>query len=338
MTFPYIIAEAGVNHNGSLEMALRMVDEAAAMGADAIKFQTFRAEDIVTLNAPKADYQVQNDRSSVSQYDMLRRLELNDAAHRALLDHCNQVGIDFLSTPFSLPAARFLNSLGMKVWKIPSGEITNLPLLEYIGSVADSIILSTGMATLDEVRHAVAVLNESGTPKSHIRLLHCTTAYPTPPGDVNLAAMNTLRSLGCAGVGYSDHTEGIVIPVAAVAMGATIIEKHFTLDKSLPGPDHKASLTPSDFRHMVDNIRIAYEAIGSETKTPAVSEKGNAAVARKSIVAAREILPGEIFDSSNLTTKRPATGLSPMVWYRLIGQRASQHYLKDEQISKAELK
>lgn len=332
----FIIAEAGVNHSGSLEMALNMVREAKRAGADAIKFQTFRAEDLVTADAPKAAYQNEGD-DAPSQFEMLRRLELNDSDHRALVAECRKVGIEFMSTPFSIPAARLLHDLGMQTWKIPSGEITNLPLLEFVAPLAHRLILSTGMATLDEVAAAVNMLVSSGLKKEQLYLLHCTTAYPTPLADVNLRAMDTLRRFTCAGVGYSDHTPGTLVPVAAVAMGAVVIEKHFTLDKSLPGPDHKASLAPDEFAAMVRDIRLIETAMGSDKKQVAKSEKDNIEVARKSIVASATIKKGERFTTDNLTTKRPGTGLSPMEWYRLIGRKAKHDYNIDQQISSYEL-
>lgn len=346
----FIIAEAGVNHNGSLERALAMVREARRMGADAIKFQTFRASDLVTADAPKADYQNEGD-DAPTQYEMLKRLELSDDDHRALIAECDKMGIEFMSTPFSVSSAKFLYELGMKIWKIPSGEITNLPLLEYIAPRAGKVILSTGMSTMDEISEAVTILltsklisetdpmlPQARLSKERLYLLHCTTAYPTPLADVNLRVMDALRKFACAGVGYSDHTPGTLVPVAAVAMGAVVIEKHFTLDKNLPGPDHKASLTPDEFAAMVRDIRLIETALGSDKKQVVKSEKDNIKVARKSIVAAVAIKKGDCFSADNLTTKRPGTGLSPMLWYRLIGKKARHDYRPDDPINKDELK
>lgn len=333
----FIIAEAGVNHNGNVEIALEMVREAKRSGADAVKFQTFRAEDLVTADAPKAAYQNEGDDAS-TQYEMLKRLELTEDAHKKIKDECDKVGIEFMSTPFSLPSARFLNELGMRTWKIPSGELTNLPLLEYVARHGHRVILSTGMATEEEIEATVTVLITSGLKKESLYLLHCTTAYPTPLDDVNLRAMNSLRKFDCAGVGYSDHTAGILVPVAAVAAGAEIIEKHFTLDRSLAGPDHKASLEPAELEQMIADIRRVELAMGSEEKRPVPSEKGNMAVARKSIVASRRIKRGDVFIADNLTTKRPGTGMSPMLWNKLIGKEARRDYAVDEQISEEELR
>lgn len=328
----FIIAEAGVNHNGDVERAIRMVREAHAAGADAVKFQTFRAADLVTADAPMAKYQQRNDKSA-TQLEMLRRLELNEEAHLRVSEECHRLGIEFMSTPFSIEAALFLESLNMRMWKIPSGEITNLPLLECIARMpSDRVILSTGMATLTEVADAVEALRCGGLPKDKLFLLHCTTAYPTQPSDVNLRCIDTLRKFECAGVGYSDHTTGITIPVAAVAMGACIIEKHFTLDRSLPGPDHAASLQPDELREMVESIRTVEKALGSSVKEAQSVEISNMAVARKSIVAKHSIRKGEIFTSDNLTSKRPGTGISPMKWYDLLGKTASRDYSPDQQI------
>lgn len=331
-----IIAEAGVNHNGSLDMALRMVHEAARAGADVVKFQTFRADDLVTRDAPKADYQNEGDHAP-SQYEMLRRLELTADDYRRLMDECCSVGIGFMSTPFSIASADLLAGMGMKRWKIPSGELTNLPLLRHIAHLGGTVIMSTGMATLDEVREAVEALVGAGMSRRDIYLMHCTTAYPTPVGDVNLRAMEALASLDVAGVGYSDHTQSLVVPAAAVAMGACMIEKHFTLDRDLPGPDHKASLLPDEFASMVRDIRTVEAAIGQPVKAPTPAEWPNIAVARKSIVAARTIAPGTVFTDDILTTKRPGTGISPMLWDNIIGRTASRGYSPDELISQDEL-
>lgn len=333
----FVIAEAGVNHNGDIETALEMVRRAARTGARAIKFQTFRAEDLVTGYAPKAEYQKRTD-SAPSQFEMLKRLELDDGDFALLAEECRRLGIEFMSTPFSIPAARLLGRLGMKTWKIPSGEITNLPLLEFVASQPGTVILSTGMATLDEVRAALDIVRSKGKEADEIYLLHCTTAYPTPVGDVNLRAMDTLAALpGIAGVGYSDHTAGTAVAVAAVARGAVIIEKHFTLDPEMDGPDQKTSLTPDLFEKMVRDIAEAEAALGSAVKQPSPSERANMAVARKSIVAARDIAAGETFSEDNLTAKRPGDGLSPLCWHELIGRKARRPYQADGQILADEL-
>lgn len=332
----FIIAEAGVNHNGSLATAIEMVRRAAEAGADAVKFQTFRAEDTVTASAPKAEYQNAGDRSD-SQYAMLKKLELEDEAFAVLADECRRCGVEFMSTPFSLSAARLLETLGMRYWKIPSGEITNRPLLEYVGSVAPKVIMSTGMCEMSEIEDALAAVTSGGIGRDDIYLLHCTTAYPTPADRVNLRAMDALRSFGTAGVGYSDHTEGIVIPVAAVALGATIIEKHFTLDRDMPGPDHRASLTPDMLALMVTDIRTVSAALGDGTKRRVDIEAANMAAARKSLVACRPITRGEVFTADNITSKRPGTGLSPMLLPDLLGRTAKHNYLTDQQILNDEL-
>lgn len=332
----FVIAEAGVNHNGSPEIARKMITEAKRAGADAIKFQTFRAADLVTAGAPKAEYQNSGD-DSADQLQMLRRLELGDTDFALLADECRQAGIEFMSTPFSLPAARFLHGLGMKKWKIASGEITNLPLLEYIAGVAETVILSTGMSTLDEVAEALDVLYANGARPDNTYLLHCTTAYPTPPADVNLRVMDTLRRFGTAGVGYSDHTRGTLVAAAAVAMGACMVEKHFTLDRDMAGPDHKASLLPDELERMINDIRTVELALGNGSKQPVASETGNVSVARKSITASRPIRRGEVFGPDNLTTKRPGTGISPMKWHSLTGRKAGRDYLPDQLISENEL-
>lgn len=333
----FIIAEAGVNHNGSLERALEMVREAKRFGADTVKFQTFNADDIAVPDAPKAEYQKASD-CMRDQREMLRKLELSEQDHLRLIEECKKEGIEFMSTPFSIKSARLLESLGMKTWKIPSGEITNLPLLEYVGRVARTVILSTGMADTAEVRAALDVLVGAGAEPGRIFLLHCTTAYPTAPADVNLNAMLTLKEFGTGGVGFSDHTLSTVIAPAAVAMGACIVEKHFTLDRSLPGPDHAASLTPDEFAQLTANIRIVETALGSHRKEAVAAEKGNMAVARKSIVAACPIKAGETFTEANLTAKRPGTGISPMLWHSLLGKQARNDYTTDQQISNDELK
>lgn len=327
-----IIAEAGVNHNGNLELARRMVDEAQRAGADYVKFQTAVPELVISSIAPKAEYQKETTGKEQSQLEMCRAIHLPLTDYAGLADLCREKGIGFMSTPFDLVSIDTLAPLGMDYWKIPSGEITNLPYLRKIASKGGRVILSTGMSTLDEVARAVDILEKGGIPRADINLLHCNTQYPTPMDDVNLRAMETLRSLGCGRVGYSDHTVGIEVPVAAVAMGAQIIEKHFTLDKTMEGPDHRASLDPAELRAMVSAIRNIEKAVGSSEKRVSPSERANIEVARKSIVAARDIAAGEIFTEENITVKRPGNGLSPMLWDDVIGQRASRDFAYDSLI------
>lgn len=324
-----IIAEAGVNHNGSLEMARRMVDAAARAGADYIKFQTAVPELVISSIAPKAEYQKETTGTGESQLDMCRKIHLPLSAYAGLAQLCKEKGIGFISTPFDLVSIDTLIPLGMDFWKIPSGEITNLPYLRKIGALGAKVILSTGMSVLEEVEAAVKVLESAGTPRADIILLHCTTQYPTEPEDVNLRAMDTLATLGCGGVGYSDHTRGITIPIAAVARGAQVIEKHFTLDRTLPGPDHKASLEPDELARMVAAIRSVEVALGSGLKMVAPSEAPNIEVARKSIVAARDIRRGEFLTAENITVKRPGNGISPMRWDEVIGTRAVKDFPYD---------
>lgn len=324
-----IIAEAGVNHNGSLEMARRMVDAAARAGADYIKFQTAVPELVISSIAPKAEYQKETTGTGESQLDMCRKIHLPLSAYAGLAQLCKEKGIGFISTPFDLVSIDTLIPLGMDFWKIPSGEITNLPYLRKIGALGAKVILSTGMSVLEEVEAAVKVLESAGTPRADIILLHCTTQYPTEPEDVNLRAMDTLATLGCGGVGYSDHTRGITIPIAAVARGAQVIEKHFTLDRTLPGPDHKASLEPDELARMVAAIRSVEVALGSGLKMVAPSEAPNIEVARKSIVAARDIRRGELLTAENITVKRPGNGISPMRWDEVIGTRAVKDFPYD---------
>lgn len=333
-----IIAEAGVNHNGSLDLARQLIAAAAEAGVDYVKFQTFRADKLVTHNARQAAYQSRNiNDGQDSQYEMLKRLELSPDDHRTLISYCKDKGVSFFSTAFDLPSIDFLNTLGpehkgLPLWKIPSGEITNFPYLRAIGLTGKPVILSTGMASLDEIQQAINVLTRFGTPRDGITLLHCTTEYPAPKDQVNLRAMNTMRKRFGMPVGYSDHTEGIEIPVAAVAMGAVVIEKHFTLDRTLPGPDHKASLEPEELTAMVRQIRAVESALGNGTKEPAPAEVPNIPIARKSIVAATAIKRGELFTEENLTAKRPGTGLSPMQWENVIGKAAGRDFEADEAI------
>jgi N,N'-diacetyllegionaminate synthase len=336
MTIPhtYIIAEAGVNHNGSLEQACKLIEVAAEAGADAVKFQTFSADRLTSANAPKADYQTQTTDSAESQYSMLKRLELSDNDHLTLIECCEKHSIEFLSTPFDLESIDMLTRLGINTWKIPSGEITNLPYLRKIGERKESVILSTGMSNLREIEDALNALEEAGTLRERITVLHCNTEYPTPIEDVNLRAMQTIGSaFPGIKIGYSDHTLGIEIPIAAVAMGATIVEKHFTLDRNLPGPDHRASLEPNELMQMIQAIRNLEKAMGNGIKRPSTSELKNRTIARKSIVAARKIAKGEKFSPENLTTKRPATGVSPMFWNSIVGKTALKDYKIDEIIN-----
>lgn len=325
----YIIAEAGVNHNGSFDLACRLVDAAKAAGADCIKFQTFRAQNLVSRNAGKADYQKATTGDG-SQADMLTKLELSYDAFSRLKQYCEEVGITFLSTPFDLESVAFLDALGVPFWKIPSGEVTNLPYLEALAKTGRPVVMSTGMCEMDEIEAALRVLREHGT--SDIRLLHCNTEYPTPFADVNLRAMETMRRAFGVEVGYSDHTRGIEVPIAAVALGATIIEKHFTLDRNMDGPDHKASLEPDELAAMVSAIRNIEQALGSGEKTASPSERKNIAVARKSIVAKRAIKAGERLTEDNLTVKRPGSGVSPMRWRDVLGTAAIRDFEEDEMI------
>lgn len=328
-----IIAEAGVNHNGDLDLAFALVDAAAAAGADAVKFQTFDAKSLVSVTAPKAGYQKVTTGEAESQQAMLERLQLDDAAHRALLARCREKGITFLSSPFDIPSTDYLLGLDVPLLKIPSGEITNLPYLRHLGKSGKPLILSTGMSTLGEVEEALAVLEAAGTPRSSITVLHCNTEYPTPYGDVNLRAMATLAQAFGVTVGYSDHTPGIEVSIAAVALGAAVIEKHFTLDRNLPGPDHKASLEPAELAAMVTAIRNVEAALGSPVKAPSPSELPNRPIARKSLVATRAIRQGEPFTPDNVVAKRPGTGISPMRWDEIMGRPASRDFAPDELIS-----
>ena len=328
----FIIAEAGVNHNGSLDLAKRLVDVAVDAGADAVKFQTFKTENLVSRNAKKADYQKETTDTSESQFDMIKKLELDMDTHQKLIDHCQENNIMFLSTPFDNDSVNLLSDLGLQIFKIPSGEITNLPYLRHIGSLDKQVILSTGMSNIQEVEDALTILVGAGTLKENITVLHANTMYPTPMEDVNLNAMLTMqRELGVA-VGYSDHTLGIEVDIAAVAMGASVIEKHFTLDKTMDGPDHKASLEPKELKAMVSAIRNIEKALGGNGKKPSPSEGINIDIVRKSIVATKTIKKGELLSDDNISTKRPGTGLSPMKWDEVIGTVASKNYQSDELI------
>ncbi|WP_330949263.1 N-acetylneuraminate synthase [Virgibacillus sp. MG-45] len=326
----FIIAEAGVNHNGSLALAKQLVDQAKEAGADCIKFQTFKAKNIASKNAKKATYQKEQTGADETQLQMLENLELSFEEFRALHAYCQAKEIAFLSTAFDFDSIDFLNELKMDVWKIPSGDITNLPYLMQIAALNMPVILSTGMSTMAEIEAALQVLKQHGA--GEITVLHCTTEYPAPMEDVNLLAMKTIGEAFGVSIGYSDHTKGIEIPIAAVAMGATVIEKHFTLDRSMEGPDHKASLEPHELKAMVQAIRNVEKAIGNGEKKPAPSEEKNIAVARKSIVAQHNIQKGELFSTENITVKRPGDGLSPMKWFEVIGQRAARDFEEDELI------
>ena len=326
----YIIAEAGVNHNGDPEIARQLIKAAAKAGADAVKFQTFKADKIVTRSAGKAEYQIHETGLKESHYEMIKRLELDADTHAKLMETCQRNSIDFLSSPFDLDSADLLASLGLEIFKIPSGEITNLPLLRRIGTLDLQVILSTGMSTLKEVEQALDVLAEAGTAKDQVTVLHCNTEYPTPFEDVNLAAMtNMSKQLGVA-IGYSDHTRGIEIPVAAVSRGAIVIEKHFTLSRSMDGPDHAASLEPDELSAMVSAIRNVEKALGDGIKRPSPSEQKNMTIARKSIVASVAIRRGDTFSTENLSVKRPGNGISPMLWDSVIGQEAKRDFAPDE--------
>ena len=326
----FIIAEAGVNHNGDIEIAQKLVDAAVAAGADAVKFQTFKAETLVCREAKKAEYQMETTDRDESQFAMLKRLELTRDMHEKLMNYCEQKRIMFLSTPFDIDSLYYLVSCGLTIIKIPSGEITNYPLLREAARTGKKIILSSGMSTLDEVRNAMEVLQENGCPD--LTVLHCNTEYPTPYKDVNLKAMCTMKEALKVPVGYSDHTPGIEVAVAAAALGAEVIEKHFTLDRNMEGPDHKASLEPDELAEMVRAIRNIELAMGDGKKEPSDSEKKNIAIARKSIVARCDIRAGEIFTEENLTAKRPGDGISPMQWNQVLNSEARRDFAPDEMI------
>ena len=325
----YIIAEAGVNHNGSFELACKLVDAAKAAGVDCIKFQTFKSKNLVSHTAQKAEYQKVTTGDS-SQQDMLKKSELSYDEFIALKEYCDKVGITFLSTPFDFDSLDFLNSIDMPFWKIPSGEVTNLPYLLALAKTGKPVVMSTGMCEMTEIEAAINALKDNGT--KEIKLLHCNTEYPTPYEDVNLKAMQTMRDAFGLEVGYSDHTKGIEVPVAAVALGATVIEKHFTLDRNMEGPDHKASLEPDELAAMVSSIRHIEKAFGTGDKTPSSSEQKNIAVARKSIVAKKNIKAGDELTVENVTVKRPGTGICPMKWFDVLGTKAIRDFVEDELI------
>ena len=327
-----IIAEAGVNHNGDYGMAVRMIHAAKAAGADYVKFQTAVPELVIAACAPKAEYQKDTTGSAESQLEMCKAIHLPLSDYARLKMECDAAGIGFVSTPFDLVSIDCLEPLGMDFWKIPSGEITNLPYLRKIGRIGQKIVMSTGMSSLAEVETAVRILEEAGTPRANIALLHCTTQYPAPDASVNLRAMDALKELGCASVGYSDHTVGITASLAAVARGAMVVEKHFTLDRELPGPDHKASLEPNELAELVGQVRRVEAMLGTGVKAVADAERGNIEVARKSIIAARAIAEGEVFTEENLTVKRPGGGVSPLLWDSVIGRKAIRAVEPDELI------
>ena len=329
-----VVAEAGVNHNGDINLAHKLIDVAAEAGADIVKFQTFHAESVISACAPKAAYQQKTTEADESQLDMVRKLELPEEDFVALKKHCDERGIVFWSTAFDLASVDFLHNLVLKLWKIPSGEITNLPYLRKIGQYQDEIVLSTGMATLGDIETALSILEHAGTQRKSIMLLHCTTEYPALLEDVNLHAMQTVRNAfpGIRGVGYSDHTEGIEIALAAVAMGAQFIEKHFTLDKQMEGPDHKASLDPQELTALVTGVRHVCTALGDGIKKPTAIEMQNRIVARKSLVASTAICKGELLGEHNMTVKRPGSGISALRWDEFCGQKAERDYNVDELI------
>ena len=328
-----IIAEAGVNHNGSLEIAKRLVNEASSAGVDIIKFQTFKAEKLVSKAAKQAEYQKKNiGKGEETQYAMLKKLELSDKQHEELISYCKSKNIRFFSTAFDMDSIDYLHSLDLGLWKIPSGEITNYPYLKKIASYKEPVILSTGMCELSDIENAINVLVANGVSKDTITVLHCNTEYPTPMKDVNLKAMLEIKEKFGVKIGYSDHTEGIEVPIAAVALGATVIEKHFTLDKNMEGPDHKASLEPNELKSMVRSIRNIEQALGSGHKTVSESERKNIEIARKSIVAAKDIKEGDIFTEDNITVKRPGNGISPMEWENVIGKVAKRNFQEEELI------
>ncbi|EQA53835.1 N-acetylneuraminate synthase [Leptospira kmetyi] len=327
-----IIAEAGVNHNGDMDLALKLIDAASEAGADIVKFQTFEAERLATRSAKKADYQTATTGSEESQFEMLKKLELSKKDHEILIRRCKEKKIEFLSTAFDPQSLIFLEGLNLSRYKIPSGEITNLPYVRKIGTLGKPVILSSGMSTLGEIESAISVLEKAGTKRENITVLHCNTEYPTPFSDVNLLAMRSIAESFKVQVGYSDHTAGIEVSIAAVALGASVIEKHFTLDRSLPGPDHKASLEPEELKTMIRSIRNIEQSLGDGIKRPSQSEAKNISIARKSLVAANPIRSGEIFSYENLTAKRPGNGISPMRLDEIVGLKAKRDFSEDELI------
>ncbi len=328
----FIIAEAGVNHNGSILIAKRLIDAAAASGADAVKFQTFKAANMVSRNAPKAEYQNKHIGSKESHFNMLKKLELGINAHKKLKEYCEKKKIIFISSPFDMESVDLLDSLKLKIIKIPSGEITNMPYLKKIGKLRKKVIMSTGMSTLKEIENALSILMKSGTPKKNITILHCSSAYPAPIQEANLTAMLAIKKAFNVKVGYSDHSVGIEIPIAAATLGAAVLEKHFTLDRDMQGPDHKVSLEPHEFKAMTQAIRNVEKALGNGIKRPHPAEFKNRQIIRKSIVAARDIKRGEILTDRNITAKRPAIGISPMKWDEVIGKPLSRDFKKDSAI------
>lgn len=325
-----IIAEVGVNHNGNIEKAKKLIDFASNAGADVVKFQTFTAKTLVVKSAEKAEYQKRLTNHLESQFDMLKKLELSKSHHYELAHHCSRKNIQFLSTAFDIDSIDFLIDLGVPILKIPSGEITNLPYLRHIGSMGKPIVMSTGMANLKEIELALKILYEQGLKKKDLTVLHCNTEYPTPIEDVNLRSMLTIKEKLNVQVGYSDHTLGVEVPIAAVALGAKVIEKHFTLERNDSGPDHAASLEPNELKEMIEKIRNIEKALGSPIKKPSRSEKKNINVARKSLVAKKNIKKGEKFSSKNLTVKRPGTGLSPMEWDSIMGKISKFNFVEDD--------
>lgn len=335
MTHVTIIAEAGVNHNGSIEIARQLVDKAVEAGVDIIKFQTFKSEKLVSKSARQAEYQKKNigKKSDDSQLSMLKKLELSEQDHVELMAYCKQKGIKFFSTAFDMDSIDYLHSLNMGLWKIPSGEITNYPYIKKIAQYGEPVILSTGMCEMDDISAAVSVLLKYGVKREQITILHCNTEYPTPYEDVNLRAMNTIKDEFNVNVGYSDHTKGIEVPIASAALGASVIEKHFTLDRNMEGPDHKASLEPYELKAMVSAIRNIEKAVGGDgTKHVSESERKNITIARKSIIAARDIKKGELLTEENMTVKRPGTGISPMRWEEVIGTKAIRNFAEEDLI------
>ncbi len=333
MSKTIIIAEAGVNHNGDIKKALQLVKAAYESGADIVKFQTFKTNEVVTQNACKADYQKKGDLKKESQKEMIEKLELSDSEHKILKDYCDEIGIEFLSTAFDLGSINFLNSYNLKRFKIPSGEINNFPFLRLIGSLGKPLILSTGMSNLSDIENAIEILENAGTLRNQITVLHCTTEYPAPIDEVNLNAMNSIAKAFGVKIGYSDHTLGIEVPIAAAALGATIIEKHITLDKNLVGPDHAASLEPHEFKAMIRAIRNIEKCLGDGIKRPSKSEIKNIPIARKFIVAAENIKKGEKFTDMNITAKRSSGGLNPLEWENIIGKLANKDFQKNDSIT-----